>query len=215
MQNALLPAAVVTVALFASVGVAQDRATDSNRRGVLGGGEPVTAPSLGGESIFGQNRFVVQQDGQYQLPPLLAPTTDVSEIGNGIVPENFTDAADVAMTPIPEGPDRAGDWAISAYLWQAPNTFSNTLYFEDAMLERHGHERFPVLQPLISGGRFFATFPMLPYLATIRPPCDTQYTLGYFRPGPQAPALLQRPPYQRNAALVEAAAVAGAIVAFP
>ena len=83
------------------------------------------------------------------------------------------------------------------------------------MLERHGHERCGHLQPLASGARFFATVPMLPYLMTVREPCDCEYTLGYYRPGSSVPAMLQRPPYERHALIIESAAVAGAIIAFP
>lgn len=83
------------------------------------------------------------------------------------------------------------------------------------MLERHGHERFPCLQPLISGGRFFATIPMLPYLAAVRDPWDCDYHLGYYRPGSCAPALWQRPPYDRRAAVIQAGATAGVMVGFP
>ena len=83
------------------------------------------------------------------------------------------------------------------------------------MLERHGHERFPKLTPLLSGARFFATVPALPYLMAINPACDYDYHLGYYRPGTRAPALLQRPPYERRAAIIQGAATATGILIFP
>lgn len=170
---------------------------------------------LGGESIYGDDRLVEREDGMFHLPELRAPTIDLSVIGVRALPRALEDPSSENVIPLPEGPDRPGNWSYSAYLWQAPNTFSNPLYFEDVMLERHGHERCPPLQPLVSGARFFATVPMLPYLATVQHPCDCYYTLGYYRPGSCAPALCQRPPYQRNAALVEGAAIAGGILILP
>jgi hypothetical protein len=83
------------------------------------------------------------------------------------------------------------------------------------MLERHGHERFPALQPLASGARFFATVPMMPYLMSLSHPCDCESTLGYYRSGSCAPILHQQPPWDPKAALVEAAAVASVIAIFP
>ena len=83
------------------------------------------------------------------------------------------------------------------------------------MLERHGHTRLGCLQPVASGARFLATVPMLPYLMTVRHPCDKEYTLGYYRSGSRAPALLQRPPYERRAVVAETAAITGAILVFP
>ena len=69
------------------------------------------------------------------------------------------------------------------------------------MLERHGYERCPTLQPLVSGAKFFATFPALPYLMTVNPPGQIQSQLGYFRPGTTVYPYVERPPYQRDAAI--------------
>ncbi len=180
-------------------------------------GEPVPEgrSQLGGESLYGADRTVHLQAGEFQLPDLRAPTIDLTVVGNGRLPDVMDSPVATRAEPLSEGPTRSGAWALSAYLWHAPNTFSNPLYFEDVMLERHGQERFPCLQPMISGARFFATVPMLPYLATVQHPCECTYTLGYYRSGTCAPALCQRPPYQRNAAIVEAAAISGAILALP
>jgi hypothetical protein len=68
---------------------------------------------------------------------------------------------------------------------------------------------------MISGARFFATVPMLPYLMTVRPACECEYKMGHFRSGDCVYPYIQRPPYVRNAAIVEAAAIAGASVALP
>ena len=83
------------------------------------------------------------------------------------------------------------------------------------MLERHGHQRFPALQPFVSGARFFGTVPALPYLMAVTPACDYEYSLGYFRSGSRTPGFLQRPPLDRRGVINEAAWVTGAIIAFP
>ncbi len=170
---------------------------------------------LFGPSIYGENRIARFGDNKILLPTLISPTTNPSDIGSKKLPEDFSGDQLVLRELLREGPDRGEDWALTAYFWHAPNTYSHPLYFEDVMLERHGHQRFPALQPFISGGRFFATIPMLPYLMTINPACDYDYHLGHFRPGSCAPGLVQRPPYVRRAAVVQAAATAGAFIAIP
>tara|TARA_R110002073_G_scaffold5562_4_gene34123 strand:- start:7514 stop:8542 length:1029 start_codon:yes stop_codon:yes gene_type:complete len=155
-------------------------------------------------------------DGRLELPPIAAASTSIENIGNGRAPAGFRSDTGSPILPLPEqGIERDASWGWSTMAWNAPNTFSNPLYFEDRMLERHGHERCPHLTPMIAGMRFFTTVPMLPYLATIDHPCDCDYTLGYYRSGSCTPAYLQRPPYERRAVVAEAAAVSGAIIAFP
>jgi hypothetical protein len=146
----------------------------------------------------------------------MAATTGVSEIGNGSTPKEFRSPEEAPISDLPEsGTDRDLAWVPTNYQFAAANTFSHPRYFEDRMLERHGHERFPHLQPIVSGARFFGTFPMLPYLMTVRPACDCESQLGYFRPGDCVHPYLQRPPYQRDAVIVEGAAIAGGIIAIP
>ena len=83
------------------------------------------------------------------------------------------------------------------------------------MLERHGQTRHPLVQPLVSGTRFFLTFPALPYAAVVDPPRPARSVLGHFRPGSGAPLLLQRPPLQADAGLFEAGMVVGLIFLIP
>lgn len=172
---------------------------------------PVVAPS-----VYGPNRTASVSPDGLQIPTLIAPTTSVTGIGDERIPENIGENALQDQITLPEvAAERAPDWSLTSYFWQAPNTYSHPLYFEDVMLERHGHERYRALQPLVSGAKFFATIPALPYLMTVRPACDFDFHLGYFRPGSCAPALRQRPPYDRRAAVVQAGATAGAILLIP
>lgn len=176
-----------------------------------------TGESRLNQSIYGDVDDRVPQvvDGRLVLPPLTAATTDTSEIGNGRTPEGFRAEQSAAVIDLPHSfLDRGlpGTWTVRH--WAAPNTFSLPRFFEDRMLERHGHQRHPRLQPLISGARFFGTVPMLPYLMTVSDPCDCEYTLGYYRSGSCAPVACQRPPYERRAAIAEAVSIAS-LMALP
>ena len=172
---------------------------------------------LGGASIFGEmERLPTVAEGRMTLPPIRAATIDVAAIGNGSTPLEFRSAEDTPVVDLPEsGMERDSSWVSTDYQFAAANTFSHPRYFEDRMLERHGHERYPLLQPVVSGARFFVTFPMLPYLMTVSPPCECQSELGYFRAGSCVYPYIQRPPYQRDAVIVEAAAISGAAIALP
>lgn len=171
--------------------------------------------SLFGASLFGSDRAAHIVDNKLYIPPLIAPTTDQSQIGNRMLPDDVGSQALRDTRPLPEGPDRQNGWEPTAYLWRAPNTYSYPLYFEDVMLERHGHERLGCMQPIASGARFFATVPMLPYLMAVRDPSDCDYHLGYYQVGSYAPPLFQRPPYERRAALIQAGFIGGMIAIFP
>lgn len=178
---------------------------------------PSSPDRLGGESIFGEaERLPKVNDGNLMVPPIMAATTNIEKIGNGSAPKPFRTQEDSPTTDLPEsGYERSANWSPLSYQFAAANTFSHPRYFEDRMLERHGHERFPYLQPMISGAKFFGTFPMLPYLMTVSPPADIEYQLGYFRPGTAVYPYIQRPPYQRDAAIVQGSAIAKGIIAIP
>ncbi len=89
------------------------------------------------------------------------------------------------------------------------------LYFEDAMLERHGQSRYGCLQPMVSGAKFLWTIPTLPYQYTLRPKHDCVYALGHCRPGSCAPVWHDMLPYDRHAMVVEALSLAGFFWAMP
>jgi len=154
-------------------------------------------------------------EGSLRPPALSIRTTNLVGVGTGQIPEDTAAKEMTAVRDLPEGPDRDGAWYIDTICWRAPNVFSHPLYFEDIMLERHGHQRFPWLQPWISGARFYATIPALPYLMTVEPMGDCNYLMGQYRPGTCAPVLKQRPPYQRDAVIVEGIVVSGLIVGVP
>lgn len=181
-------------------------------------GNASAATRLSGDSIFGGTEALplANQSGRIDLPPLRAVTIETDSIGNGSTPKPFdTQGKDPGQNLIEEPSQRGPGWAWSNYEFAAANTFSHPLYFEDVMLERHGHERFPLLQPMVSGARFFATVPMLPYLMTVRNPCDYEYKMGHFRTGDPVHPYFQRPPYVGRAAAVEALWITGAVLVIP
>ncbi len=99
--------------------------------------------------------------------------------------------------------------------WDAPNFFHYPLYFEDPALERYGHSRRPLIQPLVSMGRFSAQLIGLPYQMTLDPPCREVYSLGWYRPGECAPKLHYQVPLNAHAAAVEAATITGLVFLIP
>ena len=99
--------------------------------------------------------------------------------------------------------------------WDAPNFFHYPLYFEDPALERYGHSHRPLIQPVVSIGRFSAQLLALPYQMTLDPPCREVYSLGWYRPGECAPKLHYQVPLNATAAAVEAATVTGLVFLIP
>lgn len=131
------------------------------------------------------------------------------KIGTGLIPQS-TPARNTQLTALPTGASRG--MSYSHVCWRASNIQHFPLYFEDAMLERHGHTRccagYECTQSLVSGAKFFGTIPLLPYLCTLRPKHDCVYALGHTRPGSAAPCLRDNIPYDAKAAIVESASAA-------
>ena len=98
-------------------------------------------------------------------------------------------------------------------MWQASALSTQAAYFEDVQLERYGNTIVcPALQPIISGARFFATIPILPYKMGVTPPGECVYTLGHRRTGNRAPYMVEPFPISPRGALFQAGAVAGLVV---
>jgi hypothetical protein len=100
------------------------------------------------------------------------------------------------------------------YCWEPTNMYHHPIYFEDVPLERYGHTRHYLIQPLWSNAKFALQLVGLPYQMTIYPVCSRQYSLGYYRPGEQAPYLCYQLPLNARAALVEAGVISGAYFLF-
>lgn len=138
------------------------------------------------------------------------------KVGTGLLPtpsrsRNTTEGL------LPTG-DSRGMYHTHVY-WNASLIQHNPLYFEDAMLERHGHTRnylgYDYAQSVVSGVKFFATIPLLPYHMTLRSKHQCVYALGHYRAGSGAPCLRDNIPYDAKAAIVESSAAAAFFWAIP
>jgi hypothetical protein len=167
------------------------------------------------ESPQGDQLVDTQTKNAITLAPLATPNTSIEGVGTGIRPEDVTLHRLPPAQPIPNGETRDGSWGLQSKPWVPGGFCHQPLYFEDPMLERHGHVRFPHLQSAVSGVRFFGTVPVLPYLATLRHPFDDVHTLGAYRPGTAAPALRYRAHYDPVALRNQFIATAGTAVAVP
>lgn len=99
--------------------------------------------------------------------------------------------------------------------WAPSNLYHYPLYFEDPALERYGHTYHPVVQPFASAGRFATQLVGLPYQMTLHPVHSREYALGYYRPGECAPKKHYQIPFNEEAAVAQAAAMAGFFLIFP
>ncbi|MEQ1824354.1 MAG: hypothetical protein ABL921_00325 [Pirellula sp.] len=88
------------------------------------------------------------------------------------------------------------------------------LYFEEVNLERYGRGCGP-LQPALSGARFFATIPSLPYAMAVHHPSQT-YTFKWpYEAGWGAPKVRELQPLQWKPMVVQAGAVTGLLFVVP
>lgn len=133
------------------------------------------------------------------LPPLTTPNLSITDIGTGQTPEDWVTGRLPEPQSLPFGPDRQLELFPQDKAWVAPVFYHQPLYFEDTMLERHGHEKFPKLTPMLSGARFYTTAFLSPYLAVLRPPLREISNAGHYRPGSAAPGLRERAPYDPKA----------------
>jgi hypothetical protein len=117
--------------------------------------------------------------------------------------------------PLTTEPYTGRNFQQTCFQWKASAVCTKGAYFENVQLERYGHSSCPVLEPIISGVKFFTTIPILPYKAGLTPPNECVYTLGHYRVGNCAPHTLDPLPISVRAILFEGAAVAGAIALIP
>jgi hypothetical protein len=123
------------------------------------------------------------------------------------------EARPIKAIPVPEDwvPLAPRNWAPQRKYWAAAATCHLPLYFQDPVLERYGHsveqfvgplgrflsypvddprqstQRNQMLQPFFSAGLMGLQIVMWPYNLVMDPPWETQYDLGYYRPGDNIP----------------------------
>ncbi|MDR1478489.1 MAG: hypothetical protein LBJ00_06055 [Planctomycetaceae bacterium] len=117
--------------------------------------------------------------------------------------------------PLDYEPYTGRHFSQTCFQWKASAVCTKGAYFENVQLERYGHSVCPLLEPVISGVKFFTTIPVLPYKAGLTPPNECVYTLGHYRVGNCAPHTLDPLPISVRAILFEGAAVAGAVAIIP
>ena len=100
-------------------------------------------------------------------------------------------------------------WSPTKFTWTASNLNHNPLYFQSVNLERYGHTRGPLIEPIVQSAHFFGNILILPYKMGVHGPRECQYTLGYYRPGNQAPWIKQPLPISARGALAQAATMTG------
>jgi hypothetical protein len=123
------------------------------------------------------------------------------------------EARPIKAIPVPEDwvPLAQRDWTPQRKYWAAAATCHLPLYFQDPVLERYGHsveqfvgpvgrylsyplddptqstQRNQIIQPFFSAGLFALQIAAWPYNLIMDPPWESQYDLGYYRPGDPIP----------------------------
>jgi len=202
VQNSLRTCMVITLSGMTSIGFAQEK-QPVNERFFLTIAE--TGPAKAEQekeneatSVVGIANPDATAKDPIGLPPLLTPNL----VLKGITEQFPIDLLEGRLPPkqaIPLGPDRPYGLNPSMKTWTAPVYCHQPLYFEDTMLERHGHERLPHLTSVVSGARFFTGVFTMPYMVYLHPPLQDVPNTGHFRPGSPAPAIRERAPYDKGA----------------
>jgi hypothetical protein len=124
-----------------------------------------------------------------------------------------TEARPIRAIPVPEEfvPLPARQWEPTRKYWAAAATCHLPLYFHNAALERYGqsaeqffgpvgrylsypiddptqsNQRNQLAQGFISIGQFAVQIALWPYNLIVDPPWESEYDLGYYRPGDRIP----------------------------
>jgi len=132
------------------------------------------------------------------------------------VPENLANQAlgEVPVVLAARSDDMLGDTLIEKRINSDQVFPYQPLYFEEVNLERYGRS-CGVLQPVVSGVRFFATIPSLPYAMTLQQPNQT-YTFRWpYEAGWGAPKVRELQPLQWKPGVVQASAITGLLFVVP
>jgi hypothetical protein len=152
-------------------------------------------------------------DDRERYPSNLCPCPEGQECPESCPKEKFLRRIGRAEGE-PDRPFIPRDFAHINYVWEPTNLYHHPIYFEDVPLERYGHTRHYLIQPVFSGAKFAVQLLGLPYQMTLYPCCSRQYSLGYYRPGECAPYKYYQIPLNACAALVEAGFVTGGYFLF-
>ena len=162
-------------------------------------------------------------DNLFPAPPadleersITSVTTDILS-QSGQMPENVAAEKMAELAEVSYASVTVRQWGGLRYCWDAPVLSHGPLYFEEVNLERHGYgpKYLRVLQPVLSGARFFATVPTLPYKIVAEPPRHPVYTLGHYRPGNPVSYRVNYPPLSLRGGLAESGLAVGLIFLIP
>ena len=151
----------------------------------------------------------IEQDGESLTPvqgrgfnrDVTAIDISLDGIGTGVLPEPAEQDVNVDEQWLPDGIARGA--SFKCVHWRPSMICHQPLYYQETMLERHGHDRWGLLQPIASGVRFYTTIGLIPYFSVLRPPCENYYALGHYRAGTCVPKLRDHLPWDKRAAAVE------------
>ncbi len=188
---------------------------------------PATPPLMDGEPERfppqGNNSFPQKPEGNVQtfLPPqrpigLVSIDTSTKPKGDSnIVPVDLNRKAfGEPLTVNAAQSTEANTVWVPGPTPDALNFPYQPLYFEEPNLERYGRS-CGHLQPALSGMRFFATIPALPYAMTVHRPNQPYIWRWPYEAGWGAPRVRELPPLDAKAGLVQASVLTGLIFVVP
>ena len=150
-----------------------------------------------------------------ELKPVTQITVSIAANISQGVPKNVATAAFENRVPNKNRDYNPRKWESSEMGPPDHDFYNQPLYFEDANLERCGYS-LGRIQPVVSALYFFGTVPLLPYKMVVDDPDETVHSLGFCPPGRRyCYTRNYLPPWQWDAALVEAGVIAGGIYVIP
>jgi len=167
---------------------------------------PITPPTLSPRAPTRTGEVVPCRD-QIAFKSIREISHDIRPAHTGELPQECF---------IESNPFYGRHFSQTCFQWKASALATKGAYFEDTQLERYGHTKVePVLQPFVSGAKFFGNVVILPYRMGVHPPNECVYTLGHHRPGSCAPYMVEPFPISPRGALFQAGAVTGVLFAVP
>ena len=180
-------------------------------------------------SVDGPSRkedTVLKIDAKKQATNFLPPQRPIGQVnidlrpkpksGNNAVPENLAEET-MGQSPVIQAStsdEMSGEMVFAKPLNHDDLFAYHPLYFEEANLERYGRTCGP-LQPALSGLRFFATIPSLPYAMTVCKPYKTYTNRWPYEAGWGAPKVKELRPLEAKPSLVQAGAITGLLFVLP
>jgi hypothetical protein len=148
-----------------------------------------------------------------------ALTRSVSQVSLDIRPPQGEMPTDLAATAFAASDESDEELALAArpetvVSWTPWTLCYRPLYLEEVALERYG-DTVGCIQPGVSAVHFFFGVGLLPYKMVVRPPRSCQCSNGFSRCGDAPPPGYIDDRFHLDAAAIEAALLAGIVIALP